>query len=100
MNKRAIFSGVLAAALIAPLTSQARDIGGDTVRGAAKGASSRPGEPPPEALTEPDVNVSAHPAPPIQPARRASANGQTVRAGGAPRGATTARPAVDGGAGV
>jgi hypothetical protein len=31
--------------------------------------SSRPGEPPPEALTEPDVNVSAHPAPPIQPAQ-------------------------------
>ena len=39
--------------------------------------SSRPGEPPPEALTEPDVNVSAHPAPPIQPAHRASANERT-----------------------
>jgi uncharacterized protein YidB (DUF937 family) len=38
MNKRAIFSGVLAAALIAPLASQARDVGGDTLRGAAKGA--------------------------------------------------------------
>ena len=29
--------------------------------------SSRPGESHPQALTEPDVNVSAHPAPIVQP---------------------------------
>jgi hypothetical protein len=38
MNKRVVFVGVLAAVLFAPLASQARDVAGDTVRGAAKGA--------------------------------------------------------------
>ena len=41
--------------------------------------SSSPREPPPQALTEPDMNVSAHPAPIIQPlhARGAGSSGQT-----------------------
>ena len=39
--------------------------------------SSSPREPPPQALTEPDVNVSAHPAPIDQPMHRAISNGQT-----------------------
>ena len=39
--------------------------------------SSSPREPPPQALTEPDVNVSAHPAPIDQPMHRVVSNGQT-----------------------
>ncbi|ACF45683.1 putative conjugal transfer protein TraF [Prosthecochloris aestuarii DSM 271] len=39
--------------------------------------SSHPGEPPPGVLTDTDVNLSAHPAPPIQPTHTAMANGQT-----------------------
>ncbi|MDD5322664.1 MAG: DUF504 domain-containing protein [Methylococcales bacterium] len=31
--------------------------------------SSHPREPPPQVLTEPDVNVSAHPAPIVQPSK-------------------------------
>jgi hypothetical protein len=33
----------------------------------ASDKSSRPGESHPQALTDPDVNVSAHPAPTVQP---------------------------------
>jgi hypothetical protein len=45
----------------------------------AHNKSSSPREPPPQALTEPDMNVSAHPAPIIQPlhARGAVSSGQT-----------------------
>jgi len=39
--------------------------------------SSSPGESHPQALTEPDVNVSAHPAPMVQPLRKAVSNEQT-----------------------
>ena len=39
--------------------------------------SSHPREPPPQVLTEPDVNVSAHPAPIVQPLHTALSNEQT-----------------------
>ncbi len=45
------------------------------------GQSSRPGELPPQALTEPDVNLSVHPAPIVQPLTP-TPNAQTGRAGG------------------
>ena len=38
MNNRIVNATLLAALLIAPLAVQARDVGGDTLRGAAKGA--------------------------------------------------------------
>jgi len=40
--------------------------------------SSSPREPPPQALTEPDVNVSAHPAPIVQPFHPITASVQTT----------------------
>lgn len=46
--------------------------------------SSHPREPPRRVLTEPDVNVSAHPALPIQPAHKATANAQTIPPDDAP----------------
>ncbi|MDP3362434.1 MAG: hypothetical protein Q8S52_09960, partial [Methylobacter sp.] len=38
---------------------------------------SHPREPPPQVLTEPDVNVSAHPAPIVQPSHTTFSNEQT-----------------------
>ena len=42
-------------------------------------SSSSPRELPPQALTEPDVNVSAHPAPIVQPLHTTISNEQTDR---------------------
>jgi hypothetical protein len=41
------------------------------------GESSHPREPPPQVPTEPDLNVSAHPAPIVQPLHTALSNEQT-----------------------
>jgi len=38
MKKSMIVAGMIAATLYAPVSAIARDVGGDTVRGAAKGA--------------------------------------------------------------
>jgi len=43
--------------------------------------SSRPGESHPQALTDPDVSLSTHPALIVQPPHRATASGRTTRAG-------------------
>ena len=40
--------------------------------------SSHPREPPPEVLTDTDVNVSAHPAPPIQSFHTINASVRTI----------------------
>lgn len=61
-----------------------------------KSQSSRPEEPPLEALTEPDVNVSAHPAPLIQPVHTTTASGRTDWAADPQGVATTDQPAVCG----
>lgn len=58
--------------------------------------SSHPGEPPPEVLTEPDVNVSAHPALPIQPVHTAIASAETARCAAALCVAANGLPAVCG----
>ncbi|MEA3275050.1 MAG: efflux RND transporter periplasmic adaptor subunit, partial [Pseudomonadota bacterium] len=44
------------------------------------GESSRPEEPPLQALTDPDVNVSAHPAPIVQPSHAGASSEQTAPA--------------------
>ena len=45
------------------------------------GESSSPREPPPQALTDTDVNVSAHPAPIVQPFHPITASVQTAISG-------------------
>ena len=66
-------------------------------RNACDDESSHPGEPPPEVLTEPDVNVSAHPALPTQPPDESNASAGTDLAAAARFGAATARPVADAG---
>jgi len=62
-----------------------------------KGAEvSSPGESHPEALAEPDLNLSAHPAPIIQPmARSPIANAQTVPVHARRPSSASASPAAD-----
>ena len=60
--------------------------------------SSSPGESHPQALTDPDVNLSVHPAPIVQPedASPASANGQITEADEELHALTSALLSVDG----
>ena len=57
--------------------------------------SSRPRELPPQPLTDPDMSLSAHPAPIVQPMRKESANEQiNLAVDGSPAEATAVRDAV------